>query len=178
MSNIRMGPWDLELSLQQQMEQIRKHECKSWRYMLTEGCRMFIASRGMEPGFPSAPVAPAAPVVGVSVAPLPVVGVSVAPVAPLPVAPLPVAPVVVLSPAEKELKRSRDRFEMHKARIVEANAKLALNPEDVQALKQLSTSQHSLPGAEADLAEAEKALAAEQALSSNPVDNETNGGDV
>jgi hypothetical protein len=189
----RMGPWDLDHALYEQVNLIHLKERKTWRNLLTEGCRLLIASRGMEPGVPlmggvfvpPVPVYPDYPVAGVSAVSAPAVEVmpvdsvdsvvtsSVVGVSAVSAPAVEVLPVVVPTQAEKDLKWCRDRVERHKARIVEANEKLARNPEDVQALKQLSTSEHSLPGAEIDLVEAENALAAEKAAKENSGEVET-----
>jgi hypothetical protein len=176
MKKVRISSWEMDGALFLAVDAARekRRATWNWRRMQSEGLRLLLASwdepdsLGAAVSAEKVEVLPVDSIVSSSVAPLPAVSAEK----------VEVLPAVLMSPAEKELKRSRDRVEMHKARIVEANEKLTRNPENVQALKQLSTSQHSLPGAEIDLVEAEKAVAAEKALSSNPVDNETNGGDV
>lgn len=193
MSNIRLGPWDLNRDLFDQMEVIKAREGKTWRFMLTEGCRLFIASRGMVPH---------SPVVRESYAPAPNVERpqnvgSVEPALPavpgVPVAVVPGVPVAVVPAAVDEVPvfNSVNEQRMYwllkgradkQALLDRAPIELEREPGSKRALNWLARMPGILAKYEVDIAECQAALdaerAAKEALSSNSVDNSDNGGEV
>ena len=170
MSNMRLGPWDLKRELWDQMHAIKEREGKTWRYMLTEGCRLFIASRGMVPHAPVESAPPVAAVAQVAAAGLAAAG--------LPAAGLPAAVPVELSENEKRLERLIRGKAQKQALLEEAPRELAREPGSLRALNWLARMPGILASYDVDIAACRAAIEAERALSIKKVDNGEEGGEV
>ena len=174
MSNMRLGPWDLKRTLWDQMDAIRVQERKTWRFMLTEACRMFIASRGLVPdeGGIAERYAPApnverlpnpAPVYIAPVVPaLPDVGLPALPVAVLPASVVPVAELTELTENEKRLERLIQRRATKQAFLDEAPIELAKEPGSLRALNWLKVMPKEVASYDLEIEACKAAIAAEK----------------
>lgn len=186
MSNMRLGPWDLKRTLWDQMDAIRVQERKTWRFMLTEACRMFITSRGLVPDegiigenyahasnverLPNpAPVytTPAVPAVGVQAAGVPAVGVPAVGV-----------PAVELSPNAKRLINLKAGLARKRATLAAAYEELKTDPASLRANNLIKRLPDDIADSERLILEVGALVEAEEAaLSCNSVDNSELGGD-